>query len=558
MKSKREVLRNYFQEKELIRIVGAHNGLSAKLVEKHGFDGVWASGLEVSTSYGVPDANILTMTEYLNAAQVMNEATNIPIIVDCDTGYGNSNNVIYMVKKFEAAGIAAVCIEDKLFPKVNSFIPGRQELAPISEFVGKIMAGKNAQKTEDFMIFARVEALIAGWGQEEALKRAKAYVEAGADAILIHSKSKDPDQIKTFVNRWNNYAPLIVVPTTYPSMTEDAMRKLGIKMVIYANHGIRAAIKSMNYVFDRIYNNGIVGIDSEIASMQEVFDLQDMYKMKEAEKKFLRNGKENIKVLIPAAGDHKLDNSMELLLQDIPLIYLDINGKRLIDVTVKRLNSLGLYDISVISGYKSDKVRPDGFKLFHNKNYRTSQVLESLMCARSEMDEKTIILFSDVIVDPLIIKHLTTMPHDITLVIDRAFFEDPQASQKGPKKLDLVITSDTPVIDQRVVDFYKETTILKIGKNINLKDAHCEFIGLSMFSKKGLEILKRIYDEMSQNPNKLFHEAINFNYASFTDIIQEIIDRGYTVNAVEIYKGWSELKTFEDYYRITKQLKSIL
>ncbi|MDP2910163.1 MAG: isocitrate lyase/phosphoenolpyruvate mutase family protein, partial [bacterium] len=178
----RELLK---QKKGLIRLVGAHNGLTAKLVEKHGFDGVWASGFEISASHASPDANILTMSDSLAAAIDMVDSVSIPVVADCDTGFGNSNNVIQMVKKYESAGVAAVCIEDKLFPKMNSYIPGRQELASIPEFVGKIMAGKNAQKTEDFMIFARVEALIAGWGMEEALKRAKAYADAGADAVLI-------------------------------------------------------------------------------------------------------------------------------------------------------------------------------------------------------------------------------------------------------------------------------------------------------------------------------------------------------------------------------------
>ncbi len=142
--NKTRKLRELFNSNELIRVMGAHNALGAKLVEKSGFDAVWASGPEISTSYALPDANILTMTDFFNAASSMNEAVNIPVIADCDTGFGNSNNVIHLVRKYEAAEIAAVCIEDKLFPKVNSFISGRQELAPIAEFVGKILAAKNA------------------------------------------------------------------------------------------------------------------------------------------------------------------------------------------------------------------------------------------------------------------------------------------------------------------------------------------------------------------------------------------------------------------------------
>jgi phosphoenolpyruvate phosphomutase len=156
--NKAQKLRELFAAEDVIRIVGAHDGLSAKLVELNGFEGVWASGFEISASHAVPDADILTMTQYLEAASIMNDAVSIPVVADCDTGYGNSNNVIHMVRKYEAAGIAAVTIEDKKFPKVNSYIPGRQELAPIAEFVGKILAAKNAQQTKDFMVIARVEA----------------------------------------------------------------------------------------------------------------------------------------------------------------------------------------------------------------------------------------------------------------------------------------------------------------------------------------------------------------------------------------------------------------
>ena len=182
--------------------MGAHDGLTAKLIGESGFDGVWASGLEISASYGIPDANILTMSEYLERAIEMNEATSLPVIEIADTGYGNVNNVIHLVEKYEKAGIAAVCIEDKIFPKVNSFVEGRQELADIDEFCGKLSAVKNTQKNKDFMVIARIEALIAGWGMKEALKRANAYVESGADAILIHSKKKDKQEILEFCKKF--------------------------------------------------------------------------------------------------------------------------------------------------------------------------------------------------------------------------------------------------------------------------------------------------------------------------------------------------------------------
>ena len=324
-------LRQLFDAPGIIRLAGAHNALGAKLAERAGFDGVWSSGLEISTSRAVPDANILTMSEYLAAAQSMADAVDIPIVADCDTGYGNSNNVIHMVHKFEAAGIAAVCIEDKHFPKVNSFVPGRQELAPIAEFVGKIMAAKHAQRSADFMVIARVEALIAGWGLEEALKRARAYADAGADAILIHNKTLSPNPIIEFIQAWDFRAPLVVVPTTYHTITARELEDLGVKMVIYANHGIRAAIRAMEETFAEIMRTGTsTTVEPQIAPLKLVFELQGMPQMKRDEEIYLRSGQLRTRAVIPAAGDHLDEYSMKHIAADIPMAMLDINGKPLL------------------------------------------------------------------------------------------------------------------------------------------------------------------------------------------------------------------------------------
>jgi phosphoenolpyruvate phosphomutase len=275
----------------LIRLVGAHNGMSAKLAERAGFEGVWASGLEISASYGIPDASLISMYQFLEAARSMNEVIDIPVVADCDTGYGNAINVMYMVKRYEEAGIAAVVIEDKKFPKDNSLLAGgRQELLRVDEFEGKIEAAKAAQKHGDFMVIARVEALIAGWGQEEAQMRAHRYADAGADAILIHSKSKDPQEIVQFVTDWDRDTPLVLVPTTYSSLKEQEIKDLGkVKMVIYANHGLRASIKAMEMLFNKIKRDGgIYDLDEMIDPVDHVFDLQEVPQMKEHEGKFLR------------------------------------------------------------------------------------------------------------------------------------------------------------------------------------------------------------------------------------------------------------------------------
>lgn len=275
----------------LVRLVGAHNGMSAKLVERTGFEGVWASGLEISASYGIPDASLISMYQFLEAARSINEVIEIPVVADCDTGYGNAINVMYMVKRYEEAGIAAVVIEDKKFPKDNSLLAGgRQDLLRVDEFEGKIEAAKAAQKGSDFMVIARVEALIAGWGHEEAQMRAHRYVDAGADAILIHSKSKGPQEIVQFVTDWDRDTPLVLVPTTYSTLKEKEIKELGkVKMVIYANHGLRASIKAMETVFNKIdRDGGIYDLDEMIISVDHVFDLQGVPQMKESEGRFLR------------------------------------------------------------------------------------------------------------------------------------------------------------------------------------------------------------------------------------------------------------------------------
>jgi len=542
-------LRELFEKDGIIRIVGAHDGLSAKLVEKNGFDGVWASGLEVSTSYAVPDANILTMSQYLERACEMNDAVSIPIIADCDTGFGNSNNVIYMVKKYEAAGIAAVCIEDKHFPKINSFIPGRQELAPIPEFVGKIMAAKNAQQTDDFMVIARVEALIAGWGQEEALKRAHAYADAGADAILIHSKSQTPDQIIQFIKNWENRLPLVVVPTTYYSITLEELESLGVKMVIYANYSLRAAIRAVSETLKNIREAGTTApVESNIATMKEVFEVQGMPQLKEAEKIYLRTGTEPVKAIIPAAGDHGKELSMKVLLENIPVCMLDINGKSVLQRDIETLNKCGIFDTYVIVGFKKDKIKIDGvdvgINFIENKDYASTHIMHSIMLALETFDSKALIVFSDILVDKELIDKLLKLDNNITLVINKA----ERLTQFKDSKLDMVITEKMPIEGKRIIYSDRTNRILKIGKTVSPEKAKYEFIGVALLSKQGAKLLREYYEKARIGyKNKPFHEASSFEKASFTDMIQELIDNGIQIDTLEVNSGWMEIHNFQDY-----------
>ncbi len=281
---------------DLVTLMSAHNPLSARLAEEAGFDGIWASGFELSAAYGVPDASLLSLTQHLDMTRAIIEQTSIPMVADIDTGYGNAINVLHVVGAYARAGAAAVVMEDKMFPKDTSLLAGgRQELVRVEEFQGKIEAAREAgqgtkDQPHDLLVIARTEALIADLGLDEALKRGMAYAEAGADLLLVHSKRKTPDEIVAFTEAWRGPIPLTIVPTAYPDLTEAKVRALGkIKIVIYANHAIRAAVGAMREVFAQIRRDGgIHQIDKQIASVEDIFELQHVPAMKAAEKRYLR------------------------------------------------------------------------------------------------------------------------------------------------------------------------------------------------------------------------------------------------------------------------------
>ena len=283
---KSEILRKKFEGNSIIKVGGAFDVMSAKLVENSGFDAIWSGSFAISATHALPDASILTMTEFFDAASSMSSACEIPIIADCDTGYGGPSNVIHMVKKYENAGISSICIEDKMFPKQNSILEnGSNDLISQREFVAKILAAKEARIDKDFFIIARVEALISGAGMDEALTRATAYENAGADAILIHSKQKTPDEIFEFTELWKGTTPLVVVPTTYDTVKISELVSHNIKMVIYANQTLRTAHMAMKELLQKMIKvESISEFDEEMSTMQQIFEFQEMYNLKNKEK----------------------------------------------------------------------------------------------------------------------------------------------------------------------------------------------------------------------------------------------------------------------------------
>ncbi|TBX97273.1 isocitrate lyase/phosphoenolpyruvate mutase family protein [Rhizobium laguerreae] len=289
--SKARKLREAMAEHGLVHVMAAHSPLSAILAEEAGFDGLWASGFELSALYGLADMSLITMTQHLDMLRAIAGQSSLPIVADIDTGYGNALNVIHAIREYEKAGTAAVVIEDKTFPKVTSLAAdGRQELLRIEEFQGKIEAAVATRSDPDFLVIARTEALIAGLGEKEALKRGMAYAESGADMILIHSKKKDPAEIESFSRVWKGPVPLTIVPNAYPELDATRIKALGnIQMTIYGNYGIRAATTAMQDAFRRIIaDGGVQNVHKDIVPVEEIFRLQKMDQVKADEKRFLR------------------------------------------------------------------------------------------------------------------------------------------------------------------------------------------------------------------------------------------------------------------------------
>jgi phosphoenolpyruvate phosphomutase len=552
-------LRALLKKPGATKIVGAHDALSAKLIERAGFDGVWASGFAISASLKcIPDASFIDSSEQLGVERRIAEAIDIPIIADCDTGYGNALNVMRTVNDRERAGVAAICIEDNVYPKRCSFYAGvRRELIPLDEHCGKIKAAKAAQTVPDFMIIARTEALIAGWGKEEALTRAEAYAEAGADAVLIHSKSKTFDELKSVYKAFSGRVPIVVVPTIFDQTTAAEMEDAGVKIIIYANQPVRAAIRGMREALELIKKDTRPGAANDrIVTLPEVYDIVGVPQMEKDEKAFLPVGSEKITAVIAAAGFEK---QLLPLIEDKPKCLLDIKGKTILERQVAALNECDIKEIALIRGYKKEAIALPNIRYYDNDRYEETGELFSIFCAESEMKGRTILLYGDIIFDNTILEKLLKSPADISLVVDLAWHDQQQrGAQPTHLNPDLVSLAKPPgkSHQSRFVMPEGEHRIVKIGQQLSPEQAHGEFIGMAMFSEKGIKAFRDCYRaSLDKYKSAGFHEAGTLAKAGFTDLIQELIDQGHRVDAVPIFKGWMEVDSFEEYQKAWAKIR---
>jgi phosphoenolpyruvate phosphomutase len=521
--SKSQLLKKELNSKELSFLMEAHNGLTAKIVEVSGFKGIWASGLSISTALGVRDSNEASWTQILDVLEFMSDATTIPMLVDGDTGYGNFNNFRRLVSKLCQRKIAGVCIEDKQYPKTNSFIKKYQKLADIDEFCGKIKAGKDIQDDNDFSIIARVEALIAGWGIGEAIKRAEAYNKAGADAILIHSSKDNANEILKFKKEWGNKSPVVIIPTTYHMTPTNIFKKAGFSTVIWANHSLRASIKAVQDVTNHlIKKETLKGLEKKISSLNEVFELAGNDELYEAEKKYLIE-KKNYNAIVLAASRGK---QLKHLTKNKPKCMLDIQGKPLLERLASTLKKDNIGKISIVSGYKNNVIKNhnnlSNLNIIQNKEHAKTGELFSLNKSTDEIKDDCIITYGDIVFRKYILDALLSTKGEIVIVVDALLRNKEKKSEK-----DLVIC------DRKFTGNYlleEKPAILKSMHNELKKNITGQWIGLLKTNSKGSEIIKEEIYKLNKNKN--------FKNLGMPDLFNNLIKNKIKINVLYIAGQW--------------------
>ena len=525
-------LRGLLESGELEFILEAHNGISARIVEEAGFKGIWASGLALAAQFGVRDNNEASWTQIVDMAEFMSDVTEIPILLDGDTGYGNFNNMRRLVRKLEQRDIAGVCIEDKVFPKTNSFIAGeRQPLADIDEFCGKIAAGKDSQNDDDFCIVARVEALIAGWDTGEALHRAEAYRKAGADGILIHSAQSKPDQILEFAREWANRAPLVIVPTKYYSTPTHVFQGADISVVIWANHLIRSAVDAMQEIAHRIKaEQTLVDVEDQIVSVNEIFRLQGAEELAEAERRYLFDARRTTRALILAAsrGEELAD-----LTDERPKVMLPVNGKPLLRRLVDLCKKQSVDSVTVVAGYRADKIDVNGIDLVTNDQYDRTGELVSLTCATDRFTDDMVIMYGDLIFRSYVLHGLLESDRDLTVVVDSAVATEASGSPdyaycSAPDDRSLW---GQDVLLQRVRQNSKDGGI----------DANGRWIGMVRTHARGRQWISDALASLSKTET--------FAQLSMRDLLNHIIDQGHSVRVIYIHGHWLDVNSLADLER---------
>lgn len=532
MSDKTKQFRRLLEGDELEFLLEAHNGISAKIGEEAGFKGLWAGGLCMSAQFGVRDSNEASWTQVLEMLEFMSDATSIPILLDGDTGYGNFNNVRRLVHKLEQRGVAAVCIEDKLYPKTNSFIDGnKQQLAEIDEFCSRIKAGKDAQADDDFAIITRIEAFIAGWGLAEVMRRAEAYHAAGSDGILIHSALSTPKEILAFKHEWGDRSPVLIVPTKYYATPTEVLREAGFSIAIWANHLLRAALPAMQRCAETLAREqNLLSIESEVASVKEIFRLQGASELQDAEARYLPQKNREARAIILAASR---GGALGDLTSKRPKTMVEVRGQPLLAHIVGAYNDAGLRNISVVRGYRPDAVNLAALKYVDNTDYASTGELHSLALAlEADLEDQSelYVSFGDVLFKRYILDVVAEPEDNFVIVVDTNW----QGSVNLGRAADYV--SCTEPHSRHA--YYHEVYLEVAGEMLVDEKRHGEWIGLLRISKAGVPILREVVTELVAVPD-------NRN-ATMNALLNELVRRGHRPRVVYTTGHWLDIDSLDD------------
>jgi phosphoenolpyruvate phosphomutase len=534
MKKTRQ-FREILHSAELEFLLEAHNGITAKIVEEAGFKGIWAGGLCMSAQYGVRDSNEASWTQVLEMLEFMADATEIPILLDGDTGYGNFNNVRRLVRKLEQRGVAAVCIEDKLYPKTNSFIDGdKQQLAEIDEFCSRIKAGKDAQRDDDFTLITRVEAFIAGWGLSEALKRAEAYHAAGSDGILIHSALNTPGEILAFKREWGDRSPVVIVPTKYYATPTDVLREAGFSIAIWANHLLRAALTTMQDCAKTLAREQtLLSIEDGIAPVGEIFRLQGASELQAAEGRYLpaRNAQSRAIILAASRGSALGD-----LTANRPKAMVEVGNQPLLGHIVSAYNAAGIKDIAVVRGYLPEAVTLPSLHYVDNTEYADTGELVSLAKAfaadavTSKDAADLYISYGDVIFRHYILDILAETEGDFVIAVDT----DWQESVNRGRAADYVHCTEPN--SRRA--FYKDIYLQRAAEDLTADECHGEWMGFLKVSAAAEPRFCDIVQTMAADPGN--------RMAKLHHLLTELAARGEKVRVIYTTGHWLDVDSLDD------------
>jgi phosphoenolpyruvate phosphomutase len=469
----------------------------------------------------------------VDTLEFMSDATRIPILLDGDTGYGDFNNMRRLVGKLEQRDIAGVCIEDKLFPKTNSFIHGEQQLLEdVDTFCGKIKAGKDAQQDEDFCIVARVEAFIAGWGLDEALRRGEAYRQAGADGILIHSKLKRPDEVLQFAKEWGNRCPLVIVPTTFYSTPTEIFRQHRISLVIWANHMIRSAIAAMQAAARQVHaSESLVDVEGQIATVQEIFRLQGADELLEAEKRYARSTRQDVSAIILAASrGHGLGD----LTSARPKVMIPVAGKPVLRRLVDKFKAQGINDITVVAGYHAEAIDAPGIQVVINEDWANSGELASLASAIESFGENTVLLYGDLLFRTYILNNLLEWNAPLLAVVDSSPLERVQGNTNDLAYCDA--PDDRAMYQQRVVLEHISPRF-----DWNGKKPSGRWIGVLRISGEGRQHLLSALGVLQLDPG--------FPGMGLPQLINQLVAQGHAPQVQYIAGHWMDINNLEDLQR---------